>query len=123
MAEWTGLQIAQEFCKRKSLPVPQTLTGATDDTTNQIWGLLNEGMQDMAQRYDLQALQKNLIFTHAGGITGYPWMAYAVGHDGSVGSGGCGQFEGLASADDDARSSFPLSIHLLQSAVPNLPGA
>src|SRR6266567_496835 len=78
MAEWTGLQIAQEFCKRKSLPQPSTLAGATDDLTLQIAGLMNEGLQNIADRYDLPLLQRYVSFNHAGGITGSPYMAYDV---------------------------------------------
>jgi hypothetical protein len=65
--EMSLLQIGIEFCKRKGLPVPTTVAGATDDTTVQIWGLLNEGIQDVCDRYNFQQLQNRYTFVHAGG--------------------------------------------------------
>jgi hypothetical protein len=65
MAELTALAIAQEFCRRTNLPNPSTLVGAQDDTTLQILGLMNEGAQDIGQRYNLQDLQTLCSFTHA----------------------------------------------------------
>lgn len=73
MAESNLLQIAQEFCKRKLLPIPATVSGAQDDTTLQIWGLLNEGIQDIADRYNFQALQQRATFIHANGAN---YLAY-----------------------------------------------
>lgn len=75
MAEPTALWIAQEFCRRISLPLPTTLTGAQDDTTRQIWGLMNEGVQDLVDRYNLPELKQEKVFQHAGG-TGY--LAYDI---------------------------------------------
>lgn len=73
--QWSGLQIAKEFCRRKSLPQPSTLVGSTDDTTNQILGLMNEGVMEMPSRFDLSPLQIRLPFTHAGGTGTEPYMA------------------------------------------------
>lgn len=63
----SGLQIAQEFCKRQGLPSPATLVGAQDDLTRQIWGIMNEGIMDLVQRYDWQQLTIPYTFQHAGG--------------------------------------------------------
>jgi hypothetical protein len=63
----TVLQIAQEFCKRQGLPGPTTLVGAQDDLTKQVWGILNEGLSDLVQRYDWQQLTTQYTFQHAGG--------------------------------------------------------
>jgi hypothetical protein len=57
MAQLTLLSLTQEFCKRRGLPVPLTVSGAQDDTTLQIWGLLNEGAADIADRYEWQHLR------------------------------------------------------------------
>lgn len=76
MAEWSGLRIAQEFCRRKGLPQPSTLTGATDDTTQQILGLMNEGIMEAPSRWDLTLLQVLVTFQHAGGTVAEPYLAY-----------------------------------------------
>lgn len=73
MADLNLLQITSEFCKRKGLPVPSTVVGAADDQILQIWGLLNEGIQDIASRYNHQELQASKTFTHAGGTD---YLAY-----------------------------------------------
>lgn len=57
LASMTLLQMAQEFCKRRSLPQPLTVTAAQDDTTLQIWGLLNEGIADISDRFEWQQLR------------------------------------------------------------------
>src|SRR5260221_300353 len=64
--EYQLLSLVQEFCKRKSLPIPTTVQGATDDLTLQLWGLLNEGVQDLGDRYNWQQLQRFITFTHLG---------------------------------------------------------
>lgn len=61
------LEIAKEFCRRKGLPLPLTVIGAQDDLTVQIWGLMNEGIQDIASRYNHQQLQIATTFQHANG--------------------------------------------------------
>lgn len=67
MAELNLLQITQEFCKRQGLPQTTTVQGSSDDTILQIWGLLNEGMEDISRRYTLQALRTRYFFNHAAG--------------------------------------------------------
>lgn len=67
MAEKTLLTIVQDFCKGRGLPVPAVAFAATDDTTVQIVQLLNEGMQEMIDRYDIQQLITLASFTHVGG--------------------------------------------------------
>jgi hypothetical protein len=75
MAEWTVLQIAQEFCRRKALPQPSTIVSASDDLGGQLYGLLNEGIMEMCRRYNFELLRKQYAFNHAGGIAGEPYMA------------------------------------------------
>jgi|SRR5881394_1374601 len=67
MAEKALLTIVQDFCKRAGLPVPVIAAGSMDDTVVQIVGLLNEGIQDMCDRYALQQLTSYWAFTHASG--------------------------------------------------------
>jgi len=67
LAELNLLQLTTEFCKRQALtPLPTTVTGSQDDTTIQIWGLLNEGMEDISRRFTLQQLRTRYTFNHAG---------------------------------------------------------
>lgn len=66
MAEKTALQIAQEFCNRVGLPVPLSLQ-SQDDTARQVLSLMNEGIQDICDRYKLQQLSTFGQFVHAGG--------------------------------------------------------
>jgi len=61
----TLLQITQEFCKRRGLPTPTAVAASQDDTTLQIWGLLNEGSQEIADRYEWQFLTTRYTFIHA----------------------------------------------------------
>lgn len=67
MAEMTVLQIVQEFSTRQGLPKPLAVTAATDDTVQQILGMLNEGIADLADNYEWQQLQNEASFFHAGG--------------------------------------------------------
>lgn len=67
MAEYNLLQLTQEFCKRTSLPRPSTVSNAQDATTLQIWGLLNEGIQEIGDRYQHQQLQTPGSFFHGNG--------------------------------------------------------
>lgn len=64
MSGMTLLQLAQEFCKRKGLPQPTTVSGAQDATTQQIWGLLNEGIQEINDRYNHFQTQIPYTFNH-----------------------------------------------------------
>lgn len=65
-AEQSALQIAQEFCRRQGLPVPSTLTGAVDDATRQILGLMNEGIQALCDQYEWEQLLARYSFQHQG---------------------------------------------------------
>jgi hypothetical protein len=67
MAEKNLLQIVQDFCKRVGLPVPPVAAGSGDDTTVQVVALLNEGIQEICDRYALQQLMTRWNFTHANG--------------------------------------------------------
>lgn len=62
----TLLQLVQEFCRRRGLPLPSSVTGAQDDTTTQMWGLLNEGIADISDRFEWQQLRTRYTFAHAG---------------------------------------------------------
>jgi hypothetical protein len=63
----TLLALAQEFCRRQALPIPQTVVNAQDDQTLQIWGLLNEGQSDLVERGDWQQLRTTTpAFIHRG---------------------------------------------------------
>lgn len=75
-SEYTLLALVTEFCKRNGLPIPVTVAGAQDDTTLQIWGAANEGIMDIADRYNLQQLQTLLTFQHANGDN---YLAYDFG--------------------------------------------
>lgn len=46
----TLLQIVQEFCRRRALPVPGAVVGSTDPQVLQILGLLNELCEDFITR-------------------------------------------------------------------------
>src|SRR6185436_11577084 len=70
MAATTLLQLVQEFCRRRALPIPGSVTGAQNDGVLQMWGLLNEGIADIADRYEWQMLRTRYTFAHAGS-TGY----------------------------------------------------
>ncbi len=77
MAEKSLLNIVQDFCKRSGLPSPPVAAGATDDTTVQVVGLLNEGIQEIIDRYSLQELATYKEFIHANG-TDYLALDLAV---------------------------------------------
>ena len=66
MASMNLLALVQEFSRRRGLPIPGTVTGAQDDTVNQMWGLLNEGIADIADRFIWQHLRTRYVFAHAG---------------------------------------------------------
>lgn len=68
MADLTLLGLTQEFCKRQGIPAPTTVQGSSDDAITQIWGLLNEGVEDISRRYTLQALRTRYPFNHADGV-------------------------------------------------------
>lgn len=63
----TLLGMTQEFCRRRGLPVPLSVVSSTSDTVRQIWGLLNECMEDLAERFAAGQLRFRHTFTHAGG--------------------------------------------------------
>jgi hypothetical protein len=67
MAEMSLIQLVTEFCQRTSNPVPTVVAGTLDDTTLQIWKLLNEGIQDLSQRYQFPELTQKCLFNHLNG--------------------------------------------------------
>ena len=52
MAALTLLGLVQEFCRRRALPIPISVTGSQDDGVIQMWGLLNEGISDIGDRFE-----------------------------------------------------------------------
>lgn len=67
MSERTVLQIAQQFCARQGLPTPASVANASDDTTQQIFGLMNEGIEDLVDRFYWQQIRQRISFVHANG--------------------------------------------------------
>lgn len=66
MAAMTLVQLVQEFCRRRAQPIPIAVTGSQNDGVVQMWGLLNEGISDIADRYEWQMLRTRYTFAHAG---------------------------------------------------------
>jgi hypothetical protein len=66
MAGVTLLRLVQEFSRRRGLPIPISVTGNTNDGVQQIWGLLNEGIAAIADRYEWEYLRYRYTFAHAG---------------------------------------------------------
>lgn len=58
------LAIVQEECKRQGIAVPAAITASTDETVLQMWGLLNEGVQELANRGVWAELITTKQFTH-----------------------------------------------------------
>lgn len=81
MAEKSLLTIVKDFCKRAGLQEPSVAAGAADDTTVQIVNLLNEGIQEICDRYALQQLTMQKTFTHENGAD-YQALDLAVNVDG-----------------------------------------
>jgi hypothetical protein len=80
MATMNLLQMVREFCRRRGLPLPSTVVGAQDDTTQQLWGLMNEGLADLADRYEWPMLRRRIEFTHSNMASrGYPYLALFFG--------------------------------------------
>lgn len=79
MAEMTTLELVTEFASRQGLPRPSSVVAATDDTTQQILGLLNEGAMDLADRFQFQQLRNKITFQHIGG-TDYTALDLAVSY-------------------------------------------
>lgn len=67
MAEMTVLELTQEFCRRQGLPSPSSVVTSQDDAILQIFGLLNEGIMDLVDRYHWQQLLQRVSFYHGGG--------------------------------------------------------
>lgn len=67
MAEMTTLELVTEFAKRQGLPQPSSVVAATDDTTQQIHGLLNEGITSLVDRFEWEHIRVKITFQHAGG--------------------------------------------------------
>jgi len=65
LAELNLLQLTTEFCKRQGIPAPATVVGSSDDAITQIWGLLNEGMEDISRRFACQQFRTRYTFIHA----------------------------------------------------------
>jgi hypothetical protein len=66
MATKSLLQLVGEFYRRQGLgKAPLAVTSSQDDTVLQIWGLLNEGCEELASKWDWNELQQDLTFAHA----------------------------------------------------------
>lgn len=66
MAEQTLLQIVQDECRRQGVEVPTGVVASTDQTILQMWGLLNEEVEEHANReYLFQQLQFSQTFVYA----------------------------------------------------------
>lgn len=55
---WNLLQIVQEHCRRTGLPFPTTVVNNPDRQISQMWGLMNELLEDQAFRKILQQLTR-----------------------------------------------------------------
>jgi hypothetical protein len=64
MAGPTLLGLTQEFCKRRGLPIPTSVSGSSDPTVLQIWGLLNEVVQTLVERFEWQTRRGRFSFMH-----------------------------------------------------------
>lgn len=48
-------EVVQEFCRRQNLPIPNSVVSNTDSGVRQMWGLLNELIDDLLARQRWQA--------------------------------------------------------------------
>lgn len=69
-----ALEIVQSACREMALPVPNTLTSATDKQTQQMFALLNAIGDDLRRDYEWQQLIRTATITTDGG-TEYPLPA------------------------------------------------
>lgn len=72
------LTLVTQFCRRQSIPIPASVAGATDDQIIQIWGLLNEGQADLADRYNWPELIRTAGVANLSD-TGTPYFASGGG--------------------------------------------
>jgi hypothetical protein len=59
----TLLEIVQDFCERKALPIPATVMGSADGQIKQIRAILRKGCEDMSQRGRWEALINEALWT------------------------------------------------------------
>ncbi len=57
------IQVIREVCGRTGLPRPNSASGSSDVQVTQLLALLNEEGQELAARYDWQALTREATFT------------------------------------------------------------
>lgn len=69
------LTLAQEFARRQGIRVPSAVTSSTDETVLQIWGLLNEEVEELAERREWYWLRARARFNH---INGTDYLAYSL---------------------------------------------
>lgn len=62
------LALTREFCKRAKITPPASVENSQDDTILHIWGLLNEGNEDISRRFECQQFRTKYTFNHAGGL-------------------------------------------------------
>lgn len=60
------LQLTQEFCRRTALPVPSFVVSNPDPQVLQIWGGMNEFLEDMIDRKVYQVNSAETVFTATG---------------------------------------------------------
>jgi len=58
----TLLQLVTDHCRRTAVPVPTTVSGATDAQVLQMLGLLNELLDDLVTRDNFTPLQRECVF-------------------------------------------------------------
>lgn len=59
----TVLELIQKFCRRQGLPVPSTITAATDDQIIQIRELLEELLDQIVTRHNWERATYEVVFT------------------------------------------------------------
>lgn len=59
--------LIQTFCQRRGIPSPNAVAGSLDHQVNQLLALLNEGLEDIVDRWDWQDLQREAVFVTVAG--------------------------------------------------------
>jgi hypothetical protein len=68
MANSTLLAIVRQFARRQSLTMPASVTGSRDETILQVWGILNEEVEDLGARApQWKELSFKIRFNHFNG--------------------------------------------------------
>jgi len=67
MQSLTLLQAVQEVSRRHGIIVPSGVVASTDETILQLWGMANETMEELNERYKWPQLFTRYSFNHGGG--------------------------------------------------------